>query len=239
MNDKVSVVIATYNRLKYLLNAIESVRKQTYPNIEIIVVNDCSTEADYYTYDFGSDVKMINLPENTRIQFGYPSAGYVRTVGMKEATGQYIAFLDDDDIWMPKKIELQLEAMKRTGCRMSSTDGLIGTGIYNPDEIYKRFNKEYLYEVIKQIYNSNGSVAVNNGFPEIWDYNFIKINNCIICSSVLMEKSLLEEINYMDYAKNGIEDYSCWLKALQYTNSVYVDDICFYYDLAHGAGQNY
>ena len=50
--DKVSVIIPTYNRFKYLLNAIKSVKQQTYSNIEIIVVNDCSTQEDYYTFDF-------------------------------------------------------------------------------------------------------------------------------------------------------------------------------------------
>ena len=52
MNEKVSVIIPTYNRFKYLLNAIESVKNQNYKNIEIIIVNDCSIQKEYYNYDF-------------------------------------------------------------------------------------------------------------------------------------------------------------------------------------------
>jgi teichuronic acid biosynthesis glycosyltransferase TuaG len=50
--DKVSVVIPTYNRFKYLINTLNSIKEQTYTNIEIIVINDCSTEKEYYEYNW-------------------------------------------------------------------------------------------------------------------------------------------------------------------------------------------
>ena len=78
-----------------------------------------------------------------------------------------------------------------------------------------------------------------NGFPTIWNLNFLKIHNCVICSSVLIEKEILDKINNMKCIKNGCEDYNCWLRALEYTDSVYVKDICFYYDSGHGNGKNY
>ena len=58
--DKVSVIIPTYNRFIYLLNTIKSIKAQTDKNIEIIVVNDCSTQKEYYEYDY-KDVKIIHL----------------------------------------------------------------------------------------------------------------------------------------------------------------------------------
>ena len=64
----VSVVIPTYNRFEYLLDAIQSVKNQTYSNIEIIVVNDCSTQEQYYSFDFGSSVKIYYLPQNLALQ---------------------------------------------------------------------------------------------------------------------------------------------------------------------------
>ena len=75
--------------------------------------------------------------------FGHASAGYVRTIGMKEAKGEYIAFLDDDDIWFPTKLEKQISAMDRTNCGMSSTEGLIGkkNERYNENKRYKRYNR--------------------------------------------------------------------------------------------------
>tara|TARA_B100000674_G_scaffold281957_1_gene233157 strand:- start:539 stop:1273 length:735 start_codon:yes stop_codon:yes gene_type:complete len=243
--EKVSVIIPTYNRFKYLMNTIKSVKKQTYTNIEIIVVNDKSTEAEYYNYDWeGNNIIIIHLDQNTKQKFGYACAGYVRSKGIEISTGKYIAFCDDDDIWFPKKIELQINAMKKSGCKMSSTDGLFGKGIYDKNKKYKKFNAEesYLWIYKKYRYESKKNNIPNlfkNGFPKIWTYDFLRIHNCMICSSVIMEKDILDKINNFKNVKNGSEDYNCWLRALEHTNSVYVDDVCFYYDDGHGDGQNY
>ena len=102
--DKVSVVIPTYNRFKYLLNTIKSVKEQTYSNIEIIIVNDNSTQNEYYDYDWKTnDIKIIHLEENSKKKFGFACAGFVRNQGIEISTGKYIAFCDDDDIWFPQK----------------------------------------------------------------------------------------------------------------------------------------
>jgi hypothetical protein len=129
--------------------------------------------------------------------------------------------------------------MQRTGCKMSSTDGLIGNGIFNPTKSYKKYNDEYYYNILQNIYRRRGSDLLNNGFPIIWNLEFLKIHNCVICSSVVLEKSVLDKINNMIYVKNGQEDYDCWLRALEHTDSVYVKDICFYYNNEHGDGRNY
>lgn len=237
--DKVSVIIPTYNRFKFLLNTIRSVKEQTYTNIEIIVINDCSDEKEYYEYDWNSNgVNIIHLPENSRKIFGFPCHAYVRNTGIEKASGKYVAFCDDDDMWFPNKITLQLEAMKRTGCKMSSTDGLIGFGVYDPNKKYKKFITEYSYESIKKIFVRKRSNLLDNGYPEIWNLEFLKVHNCIICSSLIIEKEILTKINNMRYMKNA-EDYDCWLRALEHTNNVYVNEICIYYDDNHGYGRNY
>ena len=238
--DKVSVIIPTYNRFKYLLNTIKSVKEQTYPNIEIIVVNDKSIEKEYYDYDWDSNnIKIIHLEKNTKDIFGYTCTNFVRNKGIELSSGRYIAFCDDDDIWFPNKIEMQLKAMQETGCKMSSTDGLIWHGIFDPTKSYKIYNAEFYYETLQSIYKNKGSNLLENGFPIIWNLNFLKIHNCVICSSVLIEKTIMDKINNMKCIRNGEEDYDCWLNALQHTDSVYVKDICFYYDNGHGDGQNY
>ena len=236
--DLVSVIIPTYNRFKYLLNTIDSIKQQTYKNIEIIVVNDCSTQKEYYDYDWNSiNIKIIHLQENSKQKFGQACAGYVRNKGIDISNGKYIAFCDDDDIWFSIKIELQLIEMHKNNCKMSSTEGLIGSGIYDNNNIYKKYNSEYYFDELKKIYH--GTNFINNDLPNIFNLEFIKIHNTIICSSVLIEKSLLTLINNFDCVKNGYEDYNCWLKALKYTNCVYVKNVCFYYNLSHGDGQNY
>jgi len=237
--DKVSVIIPTFNRFNYLLNAIDSVKKQTYKNVEIIVVNDCSTEKEYYDYDFGKDVIVIHLEKNSKSIFGYACAGYVRNQGINASTGDYIAFLDDDDIWFPNKIEIQLNKMKETNCEMSCTEGLIGNGTYNKDKNYLVYNRQHYFNVLREIYRIAGSELLEKGFPFIWDLKFLKIHNCCITSSVVIKKNIINKIGNFKEIINAKEDYDCWLRALEHTNCVYIKDICFYYDLGHGAGQNY
>lgn len=237
---EISVVIPTYNRFKYLLNTIKSVKEQTYTNTEIIVVNDCSSQKEYYEYDWKKNgIIIVHLEQNTKTLFGFGCAGYVRNMGIRVSKGKYIAFCDDDDIWFPNKLELQINALKNTGCKMSSTDGFIGHGVYNEDEIYKKYNAERHYATLLSIYKRNGSDILDNGFPDIWDLKFLRIHNCIICSSVMIEKEILSKINNFKHMKPPGEDYDCWLRALEHTNSVYVKEPCFYYDSGHGDGRNY
>lgn len=237
----VTAIIPTYNRFKYLLNTIKSIKTQTYSNIEIIVINDSSTQKEYYQYDWhSSGVTIIHLGENSRKKFGYPCGGFVRNQGSKIASGEYIAFCDDDDIWLPEKIELQLNAMIKDNTKMSSSDGLIGSGVFDVSKDYKLYNEENYKNTLQNIYKKRGSDKLNNGFPEIWDYDFLKTHNCMITSSVIIEKKVLESINYMNNLRNGREDYDCWLRCLKEINkSSYVKTPCFYYDRGHGDGREY
>jgi glycosyltransferase involved in cell wall biosynthesis len=238
--DKVSVVIPTYNRFHFLLNTIKSIKEQTYTNIEIIVVNDCSTEKEYYKYDWkANNIIIIHLEINSKQKFGYACAGFVRNKGIEISSGKYIAFCDDDDNWFPYKIYLQVRAMKVTGCKMSSTDGLYGNGVYNSTKKYPIYNAQHYYNTLQTIYRDKGSNLLDNGFPTIWNVDFLKIHNCMICSSVMIEKEILDKINNFKNMKPPGEDYDCWLRALEHTNSVYVKYVCFYYDGGHGYGQNY
>lgn len=242
-NPLISVIIPTYNRYTYMLNAVNSVLNQTYSNIEVIIVNDNSSDEDYYTYDCSDNrVNIIHLNKgnNSRNLYGFPSVGYVRTVGMKASTGDYIAFLDDDDIWLPNKLDVQLKAMQLTNCKMSCTEALTGRGPYSIDVKYPLFNKEINFKDINAIFRG----TISKGFPSIWDYNFIKIHNCIITSSFIVERKLIESIDYMQPIRMGqgraSEDYDCWLKMFaKGEKCVYIYQPCIFYDEAHGTGRDY
>ena len=220
--EKISVIIPTYNNFASLLNTINSIKKQTYINIEIIVVNNCSTEKEYYNYDWSKN-DIIHLKEVLT------NKGDFYNLGIDVSTGKYIAFCKDTDIWFPKKLELQQNEMIKTNCKMSSTDGLIGNGVYDSNKIYKKYNAEYYYEKLKNIYKKKGSPHLDKGFPKIWNLDFLKIHNCIINSSVIIHRDIINKTGKFVSSKG--EEYNYWLRVLEHTNNVYLHDICFYYKL--------
>ncbi len=229
----VSVVIPTYNRFSYLLNAINSVKTQTYNNIEIIVVNDCSTQSEYYAYNF-EGCKIIHLQQNSRKTLGYPCGGYVRNEGIKVAQGKYVAFLDDDDVFLPNKIELQVQALENDSmCLLSATEGLIGNGVFNSSIKYPLYNREKHWNYI------SNRLGIYQDYPDIIDKNLLLKHNIIICSSVMVNKDFLNSINGFKNLKNGEEDYDLWLRCLEKTYCLYIKIPCVYYDEGHGDGQNY
>ena len=237
--EKVSVIIPSYNRFHFLMNCLNSIKSQTYKNIEIIVINDCSTEKEYYNYDW-NDIKIIHLEKNTKKIFRHPCVGYVRNEGINVSEGKYIAFCDDDDIWFPNKLELQIKEMKESGCKMSCTDGLIGDGEYNTNKRYDKYSSEYYHEILKtNLYEDKECDLIKSKFPKIWDLDFIKLHNCIICSSVVIEKQIFDKIIGFKNMKPPGEDYDCWLRVLEHTDGVYVSEPCFYYDNTHGYGKQY
>ena len=109
----------------------------------------------------------------------------------------------------------------------------------------KLFNEEYYFKTISKKYKNTKYFKKNfifNKFdyPKIFDLSFIDIHNCIITSSVMIERELLIDVGMFDPTlKNGVGDYDCWLKVLEYTNCDYISDPLFYYDGSHGQGQNY
>jgi len=108
----ISVIIPTYNRYDSLLNSIESVKNQTYKNIEILVVDDNSSDKRYNNLK-NKGINVIKLNKGSKQLLGYGFGAVPRNIGMKYSKGEYIAFLDDDDIWMPRKLEIQINEMKK------------------------------------------------------------------------------------------------------------------------------
>ena len=117
----VSVIIPTYNRAAYIVEALESVFAQTYGDCEIIVVDDGSTD----------DTKAVLQSHMARIRYIYQENAGVsvaRNTGISAATGEWIAFLDSDDQWRPTKLERQLACVQRTGLKACFTNSTIFDG---------------------------------------------------------------------------------------------------------------
>ncbi len=237
---KVSIIIPTYNRFQYLMNTIDSIKKQTYNDIEIIVVNDRSTQKEYYIYDWiTNNIKILHLEKNSKDIFGYVCAGYVRNKGIEKANGDYIAFCDDDDIWFPKKLELQIKHMEEKNIFFSCTEAYIGRLIFDKNKKYKQYLQEYYYNLLQNIFRSKKKDYIENGFPEMWNQEFQKVHNCCIASSVVVKKSILNKAGNFKEVNNGQEDKQCWISCLKYTNCLFIKTPLVYYDSAHGDGRNY
>lgn len=130
----ISVIIPYYNREQYVDEAIRSVLRQTLKPLEIIIVNDCSTESSRrYLGRYSEVCRIVDLPENVGL------AGS-RNAGVRHARGCFVAFLDDDDLWLPRKLESQRAYMEQhPDCAIVHT----AAWFFHQDgteEYYKRFD---------------------------------------------------------------------------------------------------
>ena len=110
VEGKVSVITPIYNADKYLESTLESVFNQTYKNLEIVLVDDCSTDTSK------AIIEKFMCKHSEIIYYCQPKnmgAGAARNKALELATGQYVAFLDSDDLWLPEKTEKQIQLMKK------------------------------------------------------------------------------------------------------------------------------
>lgn len=189
LDKLVSVVIPTHFRADRLVKAVQSARNQTWKNIEIIVVSD---GFDSNTEDVINKLKI----EDLRIKFySYdPSQGgnHARNVGIQNASGDYIAFLDDDDIWYPNKIEKQMELFSN-----DEKVGLVGCGI---NVINTIINKNYT-----NIFTYHGDLS-----KEILYSNLIGSTSC-----VMVKKSVLDQCGVFDEEMPARQDHDLWIRICQ------------------------
>ncbi|NUU03205.1 glycosyltransferase family 2 protein [Herbaspirillum robiniae] len=115
----VTVVMPAYNAAGYIVATIGSVLNQSFTDYELLVINDCSKDntADIVNKFAAADsrIRLINLPANK----GAPAGP--RNIGIQQARGKWIAFLDSDDLWHPAKLERQIDLLEKTGARFCST----------------------------------------------------------------------------------------------------------------------
>lgn len=205
-----------------MLQAIESVKLQTYENVEIIVVNDASTDERYYALK-EDGFRIIHLSEGTRTLFGFPCAGYVRRMGIENSTGDYIAILDDDDVFFDIKLTAQLHEMIAKGYKICCSDALAGNGAFCPAKPYQFYIKGLNKAVVRQFKLPERSSFVLN-------HDIIQKHNFIIHSSVVFERKLYEMVGGYDDLKNGEEDHRLLIKMLYHTDCLFIQAPLLYYD---------
>jgi teichuronic acid biosynthesis glycosyltransferase TuaG len=209
-NDLISIIIPSYNRYELLNHSIKSVLDNTYKNVEIIVINDCSTDIRYYSGELEKyeKTKIIHLPVNQRELSGKSSAqGLTKNYGLKEASGNWIAFLDDYDFYFNIKLELQLKFMIQNNALFSSSN----MNLINHNSI--SINNLDI-SVIKPYFNK-GDVPKILDRQTIFNCNYINNSTVIIHRSVIEKTGLFNAIKY--------EDWDYWKRALEHTNCYYLD----------------
>jgi len=187
MNPKVSIILPTWNGSKYIIKAINSVLAQTFYDWELIIINDGST-------DNTEEIVREYVKKDKRVRYYYhdnKGQEQSRKYGIELSNGEYIAFIDDDDVWIDKnKIEKQIEFMDKNYDYV-----LIGTGGIVCDENYNKISGYKVSEKDKDIKNT-----------------FLYKNN-FIQSSVILRKNILSNINFSNEEKYKVaEDYNLWLK---------------------------
>ena len=190
MKNLISVIITTYKRPYLLIDAIESVLKQTITNFELIVIDD-NTLGDKYSLATEKAVKSyINLDNFYYKQINGPKGlNAARNRGIEIATNYYIAFLDDDDLWYSNKLEKQLKILKNTNidyvlsnmnCIDADTNEKIGI---------TKFNKQSCSQI-----------------------NLLKRGEGICPSSLIVKKECLKAVGYFDESLSSYTDYDLLLK---------------------------
>jgi len=181
----VSIIIPTYNRGKYIREAIQSVLNQTYQNFEIIVSDDGSTD---------NTKEVVESFNDRRIKYfwnknsGLPAVA--RNIGIKKSSGKYIAFLDSDDLWLAKKLEKQINEFEKNE----------NIGLVCSHRIYFDEKKEWIKKI-----NIN---------DKDFTFKSLFIRNKVTCSTVIVKRSIFDNIGLFNECTKlqAGEDYEMWLR---------------------------
>lgn len=194
MKPKVSIIIPFYN-CSYVDQAVESALNQTYPNTEIIVVDDGSTVFTEKIYPFWEKIKYIR-----KVNGGTATA---INAGIQAATGEYIAWLSSDDLFLPEKISRQMEFMQNNQSEISFTNYHV---INQNNEIVIPFCGRRLGHMVNDIYQ-----------------DFLKFNVVNGCT-VIMKKAIFEKVGYFNPLLRYTQDYEMWFRLLVNGHKMYYLD---------------
>lgn len=185
-NFQISVIIPNYNRAELLVKAIQSALQQTSAVLEVIVCDDGSTDnsKDLVTQLNHPKVKWIDCGKNGR-------PAIPRNIGIKESKGNWLAFLDNDDEWLPNKLEEQVNCIKAHQLKAVCTNAFD----------------------IKLNDPNSSKLLLSYPNSEITFSDLIKENN-VICSSMLVAKEVLTDFSFFpeEPEYKAIEDYVLWLR---------------------------
>ena len=191
----VSVVIPAYNNELYVADAIDSVLQQDYPALEIIVVDDGSADnTRNIVLAYGDKVRLL-----TQKNKGSAAA---RNLGIANAHGKYIAFLDADDVWCKNKISLQVDALSKSGYKMAYSSFIR----WRPDERGRYAAPDSLFGIPHHPDTTSAKIVTG------WAYADLLLDCIVWTSSVIVEKDEIEKAGLFDESLRKGQDYDLWLR---------------------------
>jgi len=183
-NNLVSIIIPCYNAEEFISETIDSVLAQTYENWEMIIVDDCSIDNSpqiiLSSTNKDERIRLIKLSKNSGV-------AEARNMGLLQAKGDYIAFLDSDDIWDKNKLHEQIKFMKHNDILLSYTS-------------YIKINED-------------GEKIGRADIPKSVDYKKMLKSNYIACSSAMAKKDTLNGLLFPPLRLR--QDHAFWLSILK------------------------
>lgn len=201
---KVAVVIPCYNREKFITETLNSALSQTYPNIEIVAVDDGSTDNSRQVIEsFGDKIRV--LEHSGRVNKGQSAA---INLGIRSTESEYIAILDSDDLFAPRKIELQVDFLE------SHPD--IGLVYGNGHAIDQNGNKLYRFY-------SDDHVELSDPGRVLLDCYFLLPNNSLV------RRCVLEQAGGFDESLRSAQDHDMAIRVAEITRLGFINNDLFYY----------
>ena len=200
--ELVSVILPAYNASNYIKEAIGSVLEQTYGNFEIIVINDGSTD--------DTENKLLSIKDGRIRYIKTENSGnyFARNRGIRESRGEYIAFLDTDDIWLGDKLKKQIEVFNKYK----------DIGFCCTDEYIFFYNdRKKLYINRRNVFSDD--ILLQNNFIEKLLYE-----NFINTSSVMIKRSCIDRVGKFDTTGRHSMDYEMWLRVALNCRAYYIKD---------------
>lgn len=200
----VSVIIPVYNGADYLEESLGSILAQTYPNIEIIIIDDCSIDNSVALIESmpATNITVLMNPNNIGVSAS-------RNKGMHAANGKYIAFMDADDVSVPRRIESQVDFLEK-----NSEYGLISSDYETFEELLQTGKKS-----LKKLPSDPDFIAARLLFQ------------CVICcpASMLRADLIRKHGLYFDESLSMCEDWDLWYRVSQVSRVSNIEEVLLYY----------
>ncbi|MDS4013671.1 MAG: glycosyltransferase [Candidatus Accumulibacter sp.] len=195
----VSVIIPSYNCERYIRQTIDSVLGQTYPHVELLIVDDGSTDATCELVEqYGDRVRLIRKSNG-----GVCAA---RNLGIREAQGDFVCLMDHDDYWYPEKLQRQIEAFARHPEY---------SAVYTSFQLWVQ-DASGQFPAPELVESTVPGDAIDESFSG-WIHHLLLLDCWVLTSTAMFSKSVFEHCGVFDEALPYSEDWDLWFRIAQYT----------------------